>query len=353
MNGVNNMEKNLSLQKLLPKQAHFCLSICHFLEKIQFQLHSKKCLIALSGGVDSMALFLFLLSLQKKYQLELMAIHIDHSLRESSKEEALYVEKICKDYNVECYSYSCDVYSYSKEIKKGIEETARIIRYKKFEKLRKEKNFDFIFLGHHLNDLAEDMLMRQIRGTSLEESLGMQAVDNSRKLVRPFLIFEKKELIDFVLSSQIEWIEDKSNQSDEFLRNRVRLSLLPLFIKENPSFLKTVKNNWLQNQIDKSYWQKKIYTYLLQEEHSSHKKEKNIFTLNRKLFCLEEKAIRLRILKEVIKEIKSHPQAEVLFQLEALITSSESNKKLHINKKIEVHIQKEYILFTKNEYRHN
>ncbi len=342
MNGVSSMEKKIKLQNLESKQAHFCIRTCHFLEEIDFSLKNKKCLIALSGGADSTALLLFLHLIQEKYQLKLFALHIDHALREESAKEANEVKKLCEEFEIPCEIARIDINQKAKEWKKGIEESARIARYHALENKRQELDFDYIFLGHHLNDLAEDVIMRQIRGTSLEQSIGMQATDNIRKICRPFLLTEKEDLLLFLNSCSLTYIEDASNLSDIYMRNRVRMDILPLFLKENPSFLKNIKNNWKQGQVDKDYWQKRCDTFCTIDIDSS------LFQLERKTFILEEKALRLRILTQIIKKLSSQPQAEQILHLDKLICDNQSNKQMHINKKLKIYIKKNSVLFEKH-----
>lgn len=332
---------NLKLQNIPPKQAHLCLEICHFLEEIDFSLASKKCIIALSGGADSTALLLFLYLLKEKYKLELYAVHIDHSLRPESTTEAQHVKDLCQKLAVPCECIKEDVYALSQKWKKGTEETARIVRYTHFERIRKEKSFDIIALGHHLNDLAEDSLMRQIRGTSLDQSIGMTAIDEKRFLIRPFLLTERKILEDFLLACKLTWLSDSSNMSDIYLRNRVRHNILPLFLKENPSYLKNIRTNWLQGQSDKAYWQKKIAPYIPQEKVDEGK----TFSLSRKDISQEEKALRLRVFAEILRFFESQPLAKNLFLLDALVIAKESNKKLHINNKLLVSVNRTHIVF--------
>ncbi len=336
------MESKFKLQDLQAKQAHFCLNVCHFLEEIQFELKDKKCLVALSGGADSTALLLFLILMQEKYSLEISALHIDHALREVSASEAQEVRTLCKEMGINCKVRRIDIEDCAKTWKKGIEESARIARYTALEEERQALGYDYIFLGHHLNDLAEDVLMRQIRGTSLEQSIGMQALDTQRKICRPFLLVEKKELFFLLESCHISWLEDASNSSDIYLRNRVRNTILPLFLEENPSFLESIKNNWLQGQVDKKYWQEKTADYPITIDNNS------TFTLNRKDFCQEEQALRLRVLTKIIKAFSSQPQAQQVFSLDTLLTTNQSNKEMHINKKLKIHISKHSIVFKKH-----
>ncbi len=339
--------KPFKLQDLPRKEAHFCLHTVHFIEDLEFSLKDKKLIVAFSAGADSMAVLVLLSLLREKYNLELFAVHIDHSLREESAQEAEYALSVCNNLNIECVVIKEDVNALAKTWQKGIEESARIVRYKHFEEQRSLRNFDYIALGHHLNDLAEDVLMRQMRGTSLDGSVGMSALDGKRHIIRPFLLTEKKKLVEFLNTCNISWIEDSSNSSDDYMRNRVRHTVLPLFLKENPSYLKNVRSNWLQGQSDKQFWSKRISTFIPSD--SSEIKHK--LTLNRQQIIKEEKAIRLRVLAEALRRIGSQPQSEVLFKLDDLMCLNESNKALSVNNNVSVTIKRDIIFFEKSEIK--
>ncbi len=331
----------LALQNIPPKQAHFCLQVIQFLEEISFDLQDKKILIALSGGLDSTAILLFCALLQEKYRLELKVLHIDHCLRAESKYEALHVSNLCESLEIPYEIHVEDVLALSKEWKKGIEESARIVRYTHFNKAISEYKLDYIMLGHHLNDLAEDALMRQIRGTSLDKSVGMSALDTNRKLVRPFLCVSKERLKEFVEDCNIEWVEDSSNNSNDYMRNRVRNLILPQILEENPHYLKNVAQNWKQAQVDIIYWENQIKEYIPSDCNTSS------FEINRQDFLSKDKALRLRIIAALIKHFESHPQADSIFKIDSLALANESNKKIIINNGLEVIIQKNKIIFQK------
>ncbi len=334
----------LKLQNLPPEEAHFCLHICQFLEEIEFNLQDKKMLVAFSAGLDSTALLLLCALLQEKYNIIILAVHIHHGIREEAHIDAKKAEEIAHRLNIPFNLIYEDVPALAKEWKKGLEEAGRIVRYKNFERILEEEHFDFIALGHHLNDLAEDSLMRQIRGTSLEQSLGMQALDIQRKIIRPFLCTEKARLKQFVEACNIEWVEDSSNNSNIYTRNRIRNTLLPILLEENPNYLQIIANNWRQAQYDKAYWQEKLNPFTKDDNCIIIN---NRYSINRSLFCKEEKALRLRILADILKKFGSIPESRLLFKIDNLINEKISNKEISANNKLIVSIQKEYIEFKK------
>ncbi len=362
---ANLVSKVLLLQNLPPKEAHFTLEVAGFLtkmeEKYNLKLKNSSLLLGISGGVDSTALLAFCLLYKEKFQLKLNVIHIDHALREESAQEARFVQNLCQEFAIPCQIVREEVKKRAEKERKGIEEMARIVRYEAYKKTMIANACDYLFLAHHLNDLAEDVIMRQIRGTSLDKSFGMQIFDEERALLRPFLLFEKELLESFVKACGLDYVEDSSNFSMDYLRNRVRHEILPLFIKENPSYLKQIKNNYLQAESDKDYWQKQVAAYFpeqifskeWQEMHESHAKYAKqdfsaptlLFKLDRKMLKSEEKALRLRVLAKALTYCETHNSSSLLENLEALILKNESNKKLDANNNKEIIISKNYIEF--------
>lgn len=247
---------SITLQNMPPRQAHFCLGIERFLrEELGLDLGKKSLVVALSGGADSTALLLALLALAPRLGLSLCAAHLDHGLRPEAAAEAAAVRELCAAAGVRCVLEKAPVSKTAQAQGIGLEEAGRNLRYAFLERVRGEMDADWICLGHHLNDLAEDVLMRLIRGTGWPGLAGMQAVDPQRSLLRPLLLSPKDRLCGFVSALKISWQEDSSNSDLHFLRNRVRQHILPLFLQENPNFLQNVADLWLLARLDQDYFQ--------------------------------------------------------------------------------------------------
>ncbi len=183
-----------------------------------------------------MSLVFILNELLKKGHLKKLGIiHINHSLRgkESDKDEIL-VSKYAKKSRIPIQIFIVDTKAYSVEKKIGIEEAARILRYKKIESLSSSRKFDFVATAHTANDQAETVLMNIVRGSGIN---GMQGIPESRKLflssrlIRPVLGITKKDLQSFAKENKIPFREDKSNNSLDYQRNRVRHLVLPALEK--------------------------------------------------------------------------------------------------------------------------
>lgn len=189
----------------------------HFFDKHQ------RVLVALSGGIDSMNLFLLLYHHREKFGIELGIAHVNHQQRAEAVDEEKYLRKMAQKYEIPFYcSHFTGVFS---------ENTAREWRYQFFTEIMLRNNYTCLVTGHHADDQAETVLMRLIRGSRLRHLSGMKSVQSfaSGELIRPLLSFSKKELEDYF------HFEDDSNTCPAYFRNRVRQTYLPQFQKENPN----------------------------------------------------------------------------------------------------------------------
>lgn len=181
---------------------------------------------AVSGGADSMALLFALHLLSSKLDIRLSAAHFNHHLRgaESDRDE-LFVRDFCAGYQIPFLSGEETVSAGEK----GLEAAAREARYAFLNKLPGK-----IATAHTANDNAETVLMHMVRGTGLK---GLGAISPIRgKLIRPMLSVTRDEVVAFLEEFHIPYVEDSSNQGDDFLRNRLRHHVMPLLEQENPRF---------------------------------------------------------------------------------------------------------------------
>lgn len=195
-------------------------------------------LVALSGGVDSMVLLNILIQLG----FNIAAAHANYMLRgDESLRDELFVKKTCKKLNIPLHVKQFEVIQSSKKNKTSIQEEARNKRYKWFEKLLKQYQYDFICTAHHADDLAETMLINLVRGTGLEGLTGIKLLQNN--IVRPILYITKKQILEFAQVNQIDYVDDSSNQSLKYTRNKIRLKAIPILQQINPDFIHTATRN--------------------------------------------------------------------------------------------------------------
>lgn len=179
---------------------------------------------AVSGGADSMALLWAMYLLKDKLSITLEAVHFNHGLRggESDRDEA-FVRDFCKGYGICCHVGRETVVAG----KKGLEAAARDARYCFFSTLDGK-----IATAHTADDNAETVLMHMVRGTGLKGLGGISPVRGD--LIRPMLCVTRQEVLDFLGQYHIAHITDSSNETDDFLRNRLRHHVMPLLLQENP-----------------------------------------------------------------------------------------------------------------------
>ena len=198
---------------------------------------------AVSGGADSVALLFGLYLLREKLQFTLSAAHFNHQLRaeESDRDEA-FVHALCDRYDIPLAVGTAPV----TPGKKGLEAAARDARYSFFATLSGK-----IATAHTAGDNAETVLMHLVRGTGLSGLGGIAPV--SGNLIRPMLGITRQEVLDFLQEYCLQFVTDSSNNTDAFLRNRLRHHVMPLLEQENPRLAENLSAMALQLRQDEAY----------------------------------------------------------------------------------------------------
>jgi len=185
-----------------------------------------KVIVGVSGGADSVCLLFVLLELQKDIPFEIVVVHVNHGLRgEQADFDEAYVKKICKEQGVQCISYLKNVELIAKNRKQSTEEAGRDVRREIFDSVLKEYGGTKIALAHHKNDNVETFLMNLARGTGLKGLRGICPVTGH--MIRPLLCVERKEIESFLKKRSIFYCIDKTNEEDEYTRNRIRNHVIP------------------------------------------------------------------------------------------------------------------------------
>jgi tRNA(Ile)-lysidine synthetase-like protein len=200
-------------------------------------------LVAVSGGADSTALLLLLHRLAKTMRTELHVAHFDHGLRgRAAAREESFVRSLCDALCVPCTSGSADVRETARTARIGLEDAARRERYAFLARVAAEAGCSAVATGHTASDQAETVLLHLIRGTGLKGLGGMQPVSSwpfeghrGLRLVRPLLRLSRQDTLAVCAAFAIEPLEDESNASPRFRRNRIRHEVLPLLREMNPS----------------------------------------------------------------------------------------------------------------------
>ncbi len=201
------------------------------------EVFSKKTLLAVSGGIDSMVL----LDLFYKLNLPFEVAHCNFQLRnEESFHDEMFVRDYCLNKNIICHVKHFETENYALENRKSIQIAARELRYAWFDELLEQQTCDFLATAHHLDDQVETFLIHFTRGTGIDGLLGIPEVNN--RIIRPLLTFSRDDIHNYALQNLIQWREDATNQTTKYLRNKIRHLVVPILKEENTAFLDSFKN---------------------------------------------------------------------------------------------------------------
>ncbi len=212
-------------------------------------------LLAVSGGTDSTALWDAL----ARWSGNLSVVHLNHQLRgaESDADEN-FVRAMAVRLETPVFIASADIAARAKQTKKNLEATARQARYEFLLHTAHECETKFILTAHTQDDQAETILMRLLRGTGAAGLQGIHAkmkLSENVALVRPLLHITRAEVLAHCQHYALDFRADSSNDSIDFMRNRVRHEVLPLLRTFNPGFAATLVRTAAQISEDEDFWQ--------------------------------------------------------------------------------------------------
>ena len=304
-----------------------------------------KILVAVSGGPDSLALLLLLASLRSKWDLTLHVAHLDHGLRSDSAKDATFVKKFGEKLNIPVTIKAIN--SKFQRAKGSLEEWAREKRLDFLVNLARKVKADKVALGHNLDDQAETVLMRLLRGTGLS---GLSGISAKRMIygiafIRPLLETPRKEIDKFLKNKRVKARIDSTNDEDVFLRNKIRHNLIPLLKKQyNPNIVEVFSNLTESVSYD--------YEYLDQVTRScvNLTKKGNSLRLDiKRLMKLHPAIIRLK-LRQSIACLQGNTRRigfQHIREIEALLNSRPENSIVDLPQGIAVQKLRNYLRFYK------
>ena len=218
--------------------------------------------VALSGGSDSMALLNYMLNESKKYQINVIAINIEHGIRgEESKSDTEFVKNYCKDSSVPLLSYSVDCVAYADAHGLSVEQAGRILRYQIFNTAIQEGKCDKVATAHHQKDNFESVLFNLFRGSGLK---GLAGIDENfeDKIIRPFLSVSKEQITEYLAKNNIPYVTDQTNFDDKYTRNAIRLNILPEIEKVFSEAEKSVYRFSQIARLEDEYMQEQTFKHI-------------------------------------------------------------------------------------------
>ncbi|MDO8526081.1 MAG: tRNA lysidine(34) synthetase TilS [Deltaproteobacteria bacterium] len=261
-------------------------------------------LVGVSGGVDSMVLAHLLLKLRKDIPFKLTLAHVNYKLRGAESDAQ---EKLVHDFAVQNGVIALSLRGPEGRGNPGavnFQKSARDFRYHYFAEVAAEIGADSVMVAHHLEDQVETILAQLLRGSSLKGLSGMKAMRSLAKvpLIRPLLSFSKKDLIAYAQENKVSFIEDSSNASDTYWRNRLRHELLPVIENLRPKAFEKITRLG-EEMAELSHYLSATAKDWLKE---FARRDEKSFWIPRPRFILLPKTLRLEILQQAYLQWQGH-----------------------------------------------
>lgn len=239
----------------------------HIEEKFP-QLSGKKLLIACSGGVDSVVLSYLIKELNFNFALA----HCNFTLRgKESDVDEMFVIGLAKTLDVPVFAETFQTKAFAKDQRISTQMAARTLRYNWFEQILTDFKYDLLLTAHHLDDDMETFFINLSRGTGIQGLTGIPAQND--KVIRPLLPFSRREIEKYAEKNNLKWREDLSNQKPDYLRNKIRLEVLPSFKETNPSIFKnfqTTQRNLRASSVLVEDYMNLIFKLVIVENNGSY-----------------------------------------------------------------------------------
>lgn len=259
-------------------------------------LNDRPVIVGVSGGTDSVVL----LDILQKLGYKCIIAHCNFHLRkEESDRDELFVRSLAEIIKIPIYTIDFETNEYATANNISIEMAARELRYSWFENLCRENDAQAIAVGHHLDDNIETMLLNLARGTGLKGLTGMP-VRNSN-VVRPLLDTSRNEIKQYLIENNLKYVEDGSNSSTDYVRNKIRHRLIPLMEEINPAFRQTMKQT--QENLQDTYHIFQTEINRIKSEIVSSPNNRTEININ----MIKQYAEKETILYEMLKEYHFHP----------------------------------------------
>lgn len=271
-----------------------------------------KLLIAVSGGVDSIVL----VELLRQMDNQIAVAHCNFKLRARESDlDQEFVKEYCEKHDIPFYTISFNTKEIAAERKISTQMAARELRYDWFEDLLERYELDKLVTAHHINDQVETFFVNLLRGSGVKGLSGIPI--KAERLIRPLSFATKQEVKDFAASKNLKYREDESNSENKYVRNKIRLEIIPLLEELNPSFIQNAHKS--MNLLSEA-------NLLVAEEVSRFKKlgvksEADVVTINWEL--LKKSIAPQLVAYELLKAFGfNSSQVENIVQTKILVTGA-------------------------------
>jgi len=286
----------------------------------KFEFENKSILIAVSGGIDSIALTNLLVELKDQLSLKLRIAHINHSLRnKESVRDQKFVEGLASKYNLPVDVLVVNTEKIKRIEKGSTQEVARNIRYKFLYEKAIKHNCEIILTAHNMNDNAETLLLNLFRGSGIDGLSGIPPINNEKEItiIRPLLNFNRNEIVKYIKHKKLQWVEDSTNKITKYKRNYTRHKLIPLIGKNyNPKIIETLVNTATLMHENSLFINKKVKEFI----GDFVIKKPNYYSINKYELSKIDNIIQTIVLKNILEELKIIPSHDLINSLLSLLT---------------------------------
>ena len=202
--------------------------VCEYIKLNNLLDKNDNIILGISGGADSVCLLYIMNTIKDEYALNITAVHINHMIRETAGRDEDFTRNLCEKLGIKFISYKTDCPAISERDGISLEEAGRNERYRLFnetgEKEYGKENYK-IAVAHHMDDLAETLIFNMARGTGIN---GLASVKcKSGNIIRPLLCVTRAEIEEFLLGAGAEYVNDETNFTDDYARNKIRHKIIP------------------------------------------------------------------------------------------------------------------------------
>lgn len=308
-------------------------------------------IVGVSGGPDSVALLHALFVLRHELGLSLHVAHFNHNWRKSAAMDERFVRRLAGQWGLPCARGRMP----GRFVRAATarEERGRAQRLQFFQRLAKKINARAIMLGHTQDDLVETVLMHILRGSGLQ---GMRGMLSHRRiqgayLIRPLLGVRKKDILAYLNRNGIRYRQDPTNRQDQFLRNRIRLELLPLLEKRyNPGIRGILANLADTAGLDYDYLEeqaRKIFGRMAKRTASSNS---NAVRFNRAAFTRQPDAVKRMLIRLALERLQGNMNRLTLAhmrEIEDALSPTAVDSLVHLPGHLRVRVGKIYLEMTR------
>jgi tRNA(Ile)-lysidine synthase len=320
----------------MPRLTQFARMLLVEWRKLRLPLSGETIVVAVSGGADSTALLLAIeeLNSQQKLYIDVCVAHLDHRLRKSSAKDAKWVSELATRLGFRSVIGRSKVAEDARANNDNLEQAAREARYAFLERTAKRVSADYVLTGHTMDDQAETVLLRLMRGSGGYGLGGMEAMrtlakNSSIKLVRPLLWARRIETEDYCRLRKTQFLSDEMNDDQTFARVRVRQQLLPLMQSFNNRVVEALSRTATQLREDGAVLFNDSGALLRQavvsSEESGGENETRTPALDVKVLAKAPPALRRRALREWLTEARGSARQLEMVHLVAVEKLLEGN----------------------------